>query len=147
MGFWNRASLTAVLWIVAAGAGVAARRVLGRRGGVVVASPREGRGDADRPVLHVPHLRGDLFLDGDTDDPGWTAAPGPARTGAFLRPNGAPSRPYSDARLVWGDGHLYVALYAADDDIRSLTDQADGPVWLDDSFRLVFTRDDVEYAV
>jgi hypothetical protein len=98
-------------------------------------------------VLRVPHIPGSITLDGDTDDPGWTRPPGPARTGPFQLPNGAAARPYSDTRLLWGDGHLYLALYAADEDIRTRTDQADGPLWLDDSFRLVFSRADVEFAI
>jgi hypothetical protein len=98
-------------------------------------------------TLFVPHLPGTITLDGDTDDPGWTQAPGPARTGPFRLASGAEARPYSDARLLWGDGHLYLALYAADEDIRTRTDEPDGPLWLDDSFRLTFGRDGVEYAI
>jgi hypothetical protein len=48
---------------------------------------------------------------------------------------------------VWGDGHLYFSLYAADEDIRSGATEHDGPVWLDDSFRLVFTLADGERAI
>jgi hypothetical protein len=98
-------------------------------------------------TLVVPHLPGSITLDGDTDDPGWTQPPGPARTGPFRLPSGAEARPYSDVRLLWGDAHLYLALYAADEDIRTRTDEPDGPLWLDDSFRLTFRRDDVEYAI
>ncbi|HEY8041326.1 MAG TPA: carbohydrate-binding family 9-like protein [Polyangiaceae bacterium] len=98
-------------------------------------------------VLHVPHTPGSIILDSDTDDPGWTREPGPARTGPFVLPDGPEARPYSNTRIVWGDGHLYLALYAADEDIESRTDQPDGPLWLDDSFRLTFTRGDVEYSI
>jgi hypothetical protein len=98
-------------------------------------------------VLRVPHLPGSITLDGDTDDPGWIQPPGPARTGAFVLASGAVARPYSDTRALWGDGHLYLSLYAADEDIETRTDQADGPLWLDDSFRLSFVRGDVEYAI
>jgi hypothetical protein len=104
-------------------------------------------GAASAATLHVPHLPGSIVLDGDTDDPGWTRSPGPARTGPFVDAAGLESRPYSEARAVWGDGHLYVSLYAADEDIRSGTADHDGPVWLDDSFRLVFTQDDGERAI
>jgi hypothetical protein len=99
------------------------------------------------PVLHIPHLPGSITLDGDTDDPGWTQPPGPARTGAFVLASGVVARPYSDTRLVWGDDHLYLSLYAADEDIETRTDQPDGPLWLDDYFRLSFVRGDVEYAI
>ena len=99
-------------------------------------------------VLRVPYLPGAIALDGDTDDPGWTRPPGPARTHDFLSPGtGKPARPFSEVRAVWGDGHLYLCLYAADNDIESRTDRADGPLWLDDSFRITFSRPDVEYIV
>jgi hypothetical protein len=73
-------------------------------------------------VLRVPRAAPAPVLDGDNDDPGWTRAPGPARTGPFLDARGAATRPHSDARLLWGDGQLYLLLYAADDDIRARGD-------------------------
>ncbi len=57
------------------------------------------------------------------------------------------ARPYSNTRLVWGDGYLYLSLYAADEDIETHTDEPDGPVWLDDAFRVVFSQAGVEYAI
>jgi len=102
------------------------------------------RGDA---VLRVPHASGGITLDGDTDDPGWLRPPGPARTGDFLFENGQPARPYSEARLVWGGDYLYVALYASDEDIESHADAPDGPVGLEDAFRIVFSQPGVEYAI
>ncbi|MDP9034065.1 MAG: hypothetical protein M3O50_04620 [Myxococcota bacterium] len=89
----------------------------------------------------MPHLSGSIVLDSDTDDPGWTSPSGPARTGAFERDEGIAARPYSDARLVWGDGHLYLALYAADEDIESVPNESGRPVRLADSFRLTFFRE------
>jgi hypothetical protein len=88
------------------------------------------------PLLVVPHVVSPVMLDGDNDDPAWHASPGPARTGAFVRASGVPARPYSDARLLWGDAYLYVLLYAADEDITR-----------DDAFRLRFERAGVEYAI
>jgi hypothetical protein len=98
-------------------------------------------------VLHVPHMPGAISLDGDTDDPGWTSQPGPARTGDFEFDNGALARPFSEVRFVWGDGYLYLCLYASDENIQTRTHEPDGPLWLDDSFRVVFTQPDVEYAI
>jgi hypothetical protein len=95
----------------------------------------------------VPHVSGGITLDGDTDDPGWLRPPGPARTGDFVFKNGAPARPYSETRLVWGGDYLYLALYASDEDIESRTDQPDGPIDLDDAFRVVFSQADVQYAI
>jgi hypothetical protein len=155
---------TAVAVAVAAALGFGARVLFGRH-----ASSRDGRagtatgtgggagaasgarrghgGDLPEIVLHVPHLPGAITLDGDTDDPGWTQPPGPARTGPFTLPNGAEARPYSNARMLWGDGHLYLALYASDEDIRTRTTEPDGPLWLDDSFLVTFRRGEVEYTI
>lgn len=87
-------------------------------------------------VLRVPRVAAPITLDGELDELAWSG--GVARTGAFLGGDGAPARPYSDARLAWGDGLLYVALYAADEDVRAEPRSPDAPVWLDDSFHLVF---------
>jgi hypothetical protein len=102
------------------------------------------RGD---PVLRVPHTPGSITLDGDMDDPGWVKPPGPARTGAFTLSNGQEARPYSNTRIVWGDGFLYLALYAADEDIESHADQPDSPLLAEDAFHIVFSRPGVEYVL
>jgi hypothetical protein len=133
--------------VVALAVGLGVRQLFARRAAPrSAAAAASSRYSADA-VLQVPHLPGSIVLDGDTDDPGWTQPPGPARTGAFRLPDGSEARPYTSARMLWGDGHLYLSLYAADEDIRSRTDQPDGPLWLDDSFRLVFTRGDVERVI
>ena len=96
-----------------------------------------GGSEGTGAVLRVPHAPGAIALDGDNDNPGWTRAPGPARTGPFTVAGGAPARPYSEARLLWGDGYLYVLLYAADDDIRAR----------DDGFRMRLSRGAIEYVI
>ena len=125
----------AILVVAAAGAAVAGAR----------RSSRAKRPDA--ASVRVPRAATPIVVDGTTDDAAWLAAPGPARTGAFRFADGAPGRPYSDARLLWRDGSLYVALYAADEDIRARVDKPDGPLWIDDSFRMTFRNDGVEYAI
>jgi hypothetical protein len=95
--------------------------------------------------LHVPHAAGPIVLDGDTDDPGWLK--GPARIPSFELADGAPARPHSEARLVWGDGQLYVALYAADEDIRATRTEPDAPLWLDDAFHLSFRDARIERTI
>jgi hypothetical protein len=108
---------------------------------------RRARGHADSGlkvplegalVLHVPRAQGNIVLDGDMDDPGWQRAS--ARTHAFVGPDGvSPARPHSEARFVWGDGYLYLGLYAADEDIRAKATQHDTPVTGDDLFHVVFS--------
>jgi hypothetical protein len=90
----------------------------------------------DATVLEVPHVTGAISLDGDLDDSGWLGAV--ARTGGFVDKTGNTARPYSEARLTWGDDVLYLSLYAADEDIRATVTASDGPVWRDDSFHFVF---------
>jgi hypothetical protein len=141
--------VAALVAVVLVGAGVVwARHLFAARARPPVRPPHPSGvpGEPDF-VLHVPHTPGAILLDGDTDDTGWTRPPGPARTHDFLKPNGAPSRPFSEVRTVWGDGYLYLSLYAADEDIESRTTEADGPLWLDDAFRLVFTRGDTQVAI
>ncbi len=146
----KRAAIALALVVVAAAGGLMARRFFAARAPAPPA-PTTARAlsalASDEVVLHVPHMPGSIVLDGDTDDPGWTTPPGPARTGQFLLANGATARPYSETRLVWGDGYLYLCLYAADENIETRTDQADGPLWLDDSFHVTFARGDTEYVI
>ena len=59
-------------------------------------------------------------------------------TGAFANATGAAVRPYSDARLLWDEQHLYLALYAADEDIR---------FGGSDVFHLVFSLSGRQYSV
>ncbi len=122
-------------------AGVVAKIGVARAVGSFEARPARGPASAAQVTavteLHVPHAGGAIVLDGDTDDPGWRAET--ARTGGFVGEGGVESRPYSDLRIVWGDGHLYVALYAADEDIRAPATAPDAPLWLGDAFHLVFT--------
>ena len=97
----------------------------------------------ERPpaTLHVPRATTELVLDGELEEPSWSA--GAARTGIFVAPNGEPGRPHSEARFVWRGDTLYVALYAADRDIRASHAPADGPRWLDgDAFELTFSGED-----
>jgi hypothetical protein len=92
--------------------------------------------------LHVPRAGGPIVIDGELGDDGWLGRA--ARTGGFVASDGSQSRPYSDARMVWSDGTLYVALYAADEDLRATYREGDAPLWLEDAFHLSFRRDDTE---
>jgi hypothetical protein len=122
--------VAACIVLVIACATYGVRRALVARGRVPIVP-------ANAIVLAVPHAKGAITLDGDTDDLGWQLDP--ARTGAFVTADGESARPHTEAKLVWGDGHLYVELYAADQDIRAVAPTPDGPVWERDSFHLVFS--------
>lgn len=95
-------------------------------------------------ALSVPRATSEIRIDGELDDAAWNDAA--ARTGAFVT-GGEVARPYSDARLAWRDGTLYIALYAADEDIVAPTTTHDAPLWTGDSFHLVFRRGELERAI
>ncbi|WP_146647932.1 carbohydrate-binding family 9-like protein [Labilithrix luteola] len=91
--------------------------------------------------LHVPQAGSAIAIDGELEEAAWDGA---ARTGGFLRSDGSNARPYSDARLVWKDDTLYIALYAADEDIRT---SASAPGPLDDAFSLFVEGTSGEHAI
>ncbi len=103
-------------------------------------SPEAGR----EIVLVVPHARKPIVLDGQLTDAAWLEDA--VRTGPFLE-SGGPllGHQYSEARFLWGDGQLYVGLYASDEDIRATHDAQDSQIWRDDSFRLAFDDGGHEY--
>ena len=90
--------------------------------------------------LHVPRVSTPPRIDGELDEPEWTRAP--ARTGGFITADGSAARPFSEARLLWDEKNLYIALFAADEDVEVAKVEHDGPVWTADSFGLVLTRSD-----
>ncbi len=63
----------------------------------------------------LPRARMPIVIDGDWGEPAWNLQ---ALRGVFTA-NGAQARPYSEIRLMRDDRDLFVALYAADEDIRS----------------------------
>ncbi|MBV8760333.1 MAG: hypothetical protein JO257_23780 [Deltaproteobacteria bacterium] len=66
--------------------------------------------------LVIPQVAAPIQIDGELDEIAWTA---PARTGQFVDASGQLASPYSDARLLRDNQFLYVAFYAADEDVRS----------------------------
>ena len=107
-GAWCRSNASQPAAIARAGAGNAAH---------------DGAHETTRVRVVVPDVGALPELDGELDDAIWQAPV--ARTGAFLDAHGAPARPYSDARVAWTKGYLVVALYAADEDIRTSGEAAD----------------------
>jgi hypothetical protein len=74
------------------------------------------QGPSKLDAVHLgpaPHTR--IALDGELDEPAWNAV---AMRGVFAA-EGAQARPYSEIRILRDETHLFVALYAADEDIRS----------------------------
>ena len=112
-------------------------RILERRGARAEAST------SPRLALDVPHVDSAVQIDGELTEVAWAA---PGRTGGFLK-DSRPARPYSDVRAVWRDGTLYLALYAADEDIVAPLSVHDAPTWTGDAFQLVFRTGDVERTV
>src|SRR5215467_1883859 len=68
--------------------------------------------DPDR----VAFAGGPIELDGELKEPAWNQR---ALRRVLVGDDGAEARPYSELRLLRDDGHLYIGLYAADEDIRS----------------------------
>jgi hypothetical protein len=69
-----------------------------------------------RPLV-VPHASGPLQLNGELDEADWRRC---GRSGPFVDPaTGQEAHPYSEARFLWDERQLYLALYAADEDIRT----------------------------
>lgn len=80
------------------------------RSGVLAVAP------AARPTaLVIPQVAAQIRCDGELDEIAWRT---PARTQPFLDATGGQAAPYSDARFLRDANFLYVALYAADEDIR-----------------------------
>jgi hypothetical protein len=94
--------------------------------------------------LFVPRATSDIRIDGELDEATWNDSA--ARTGPLVS-GGDTARPYSDARFTWRDGTLYVALYAADENIVAPEDTHDQPLWTGDYFQLVFRQGDVERLI
>lgn len=80
------------------------------------------------PSMQVPRAADVPVIDGKLDEPAWKLA---ARTGAF--PGGPP---FTEARFLHDAAHLYVALYAADEDIAARAAPRDTALYVDDHFSI-----------
>lgn len=69
-----------------------------------------------RTPLVIPQVTERMHMDGELDEMAWRT---PARAGSFAGDDGSIASPYSDARFLRDDHQLYVALYAADENIQS----------------------------
>ncbi len=85
--------------------------------------PAPARVDAAQPGLQIPRAIRPPVLEQHDDEALWQHA---VTTGPWLEPNShAPARPYSQARLLWDERHLYLSLYAADQNIVTSGAQPD----------------------
>ena len=55
--------------------------------------------------------------------------------------------PYTEAKAKWGQGTLYLWLYAGDLDLEGSVREHDGPVSRDDSFHVELGHEDSVYAI
>jgi hypothetical protein len=87
------------------------------------------------PALAVPRIHGPLKIDAELDGKkAWEAEAGDTQN--FKDDAGAGMVPYTEAKARWGDGKLYLLLYAGDLDLQGTVRKHDGPVERDDAFRL-----------
>ncbi len=100
-----------------------------------------GSGSA-RAMLVVPRAATPITIDGEPEDPAWTA-------NELLRTPAYSERPYSDARFTMRDGNLYVLLYAADEDLHAAHVSHDGQLWTADAMRVILSprKDGREYVI
>lgn len=80
-------------------------------------APRAQAGPATTDLAIAPFQRDLVAIDGALEEPAWRGEV--LRSGAFLRDDGAPAAPHTEARLGWRGARLFVALYAADIDVES----------------------------
>ena len=64
----------------------------------------------------IAHTTGPITIDGDWDEPDWSRR---AFRGQFVGPDNELARPSSEIRILHDDRDLFIALYAADDDIHT----------------------------
>jgi hypothetical protein len=131
------AILVAAGVLLGVAAGIGASRI-SRRAPVALEVEQQG------PVIEVPRAAGEIKVDGELEDRGWSGPIG--RTGAFTT-EGHPTHPYSDARFVHRNGQLFVILYAADEDIRATGARHDEPLYGTDAFQLTLRTANGEFLI
>ena len=86
-------------------------------------------------TLTVPRVSGPVKIDAELEGKKlWEADVG--ATGNFKDAAGHGMVPYTEAKARWGDGKLYLMLYAGDLDLEGTVRQRDGALDQDDAFRL-----------
>ena len=87
--------------------------------------------------LHAPHVSAPIVVDAEIEgQKAWESDIG--STNVFKDENGQGMVPYTEAKVRWGDGTLYLWLYAGDLDLEGTVKTPDGPVLQDDAFAIEF---------
>ena len=128
-------------WIFgcAALAVVAATVVVTRGGAAAHRGPLTVSARDARPFveLHAPHVSAPIVVDAEIEgQKAWESDIG--STKVFKDENGQGMVPYTEAKVRWGDGTLYLWLYAGDLDLEGTVKTPDGPVLQDDAFAIEF---------
>jgi hypothetical protein len=89
--------------------------------------------------LHVPRVSARVRINAETEGkPYWGDDSGVTRN--FLDDHRQGMVPFTQAKVRWGRGFLYLLLYAGDLDLEGHVTQRDGAVESDDAFHLEFGR-------
>jgi hypothetical protein len=136
----DKSKVAALVLVGLALGGVAGAAAVEKRSASSQAATPSALGSALRPPMIVPRAQTPIEVDGEFGEAAWTK-------GAIFRTGAFGERPYSDARMAWRDGTLYLVLYAADEDLRATDAKHDEPLWLADSFSVAFRNGDSEYVI
>ena len=110
-------------------------RATTRPGGAGNPSPRSAL------ELRVPRIAAPIPIDAEIEGKKvWEPDEGTTRN--FTDAAGKGMVPYTEAKLRWGSGNLYLLLYAGDLDLEGTVTEHDGPVSKDDSFRIEIGQPD-----
>jgi hypothetical protein len=86
-------------------------------------------------TLSVPRVHGPVHIDAELEGKKmWEADTG--NTQNFKDSGGHGMVPYTEAKARWGDGKLYLMLYAGDLDLEGTVRERDGAVERDDAFHI-----------
>jgi hypothetical protein len=115
---------------------------------LLAVSPASGKSVEPRLVsvgtaltLHVPRAARPIPIDAELEGKKvWEADTG--NTGNFKDDAGRGMVPFSEAKLRWREGTLYLMLYAGDLDLEGKTTRRNGPVEEDDAFHVEFGAGD-----
>jgi hypothetical protein len=120
-----------------AGGGLVAARARGGAGHPLTATASASATASATATLHVPRVGAPIVVNAELEGKAaWEADTG--NTGDFKDAAGHGMVPYSEAKLRWGGGMLYLMLYAGDLDLEGKVKRRDGPVEKDDAFHLEF---------